>query len=291
MASAFPRTYVQDTFSLSDTISWFSGAHAMRFGGSLTRLQEHFDISGLGSSVQFLNWPDFLIGLDATDSGTGTFSNVYASSDVFGLLSRDFRAWEVSAFMQDDYRIRRSLPLNLRMRYERLGQFGDKLGRNSSFEINTANANPPPNGSLDGYIVASNFPGKLPTGVLRSDNTFGTYGEGQNTIAPRLGFAWQIPTATNQLALRGGYGLYYSRPTGQASAQSITGAPFSLFRTSMRQANAAATFQTPIRQPFPTPSSFPLFVPYSPTTLSTVNTLFAHFPAGGRSGVLSESAG
>ena len=277
MASAFPRTYTQDTFSLSDMISWLTGAHAMRFGGSLTRLQQHFDISGLGSSVQFLSWPDFLLGLNATDNGTGTFSNVYESSDVFGLLNRDFRAWEVSAFMQDDYRIRRSLTLNLGIRYERLGQFGDKLGRNSSFEINAANANPPPSGSLDGYIVASNFPDTLPAGVLRSDNTFGTYAEGQNTFGPRLGFVWQIPTTTNPLALRGGYGLYYSRPTGGASAQSITSAPFSLFRTSVGQANAAATFQTPFTEPFPTPSSFPLFVPYSPTTQSTVNTLSPTF--------------
>ena len=101
-----------------------------------------------------------------------------------------------------------------RVRYERLGQFGDKLGRNSSFDVNKANANPPPSGSLDGYIVASNFPGALPPGVTRADNTFANYGAGQNTIAPRIGFAWQVLPMTNRLVLRGGYGMYYSRPTG-----------------------------------------------------------------------------
>ena len=276
MASAFARTYTQNTFSLSDMISWLRGAHAMKFGASLARLQEHFDISGLGSSVQFLSWPDFLLGLDANDNQTGSFSNVYKSSDIFGLVNRDFRAWEGSAFMQDDYRIQRGLNLNLGVRYDRLGQFGDKLGRNSSFDITSANANPPPGGSLDGYVVASNFPGTPPPGVIRSDNTLGTYGKGQNSVAPRIGFAWQVPKATH-LAVRGGYGLYYSRPTGQASAQSITGAPFSVFRTSTGQANAGATFQTPFSQPFPTPSSFPLFVPYSPSTKSSVNTLSPTF--------------
>jgi hypothetical protein len=277
MASAFARTYSQTAVSFTDMVSWLHGAHAVRLGGSLTRLHENFDISGLGSSVQFLSWPDFLLGLDANNNGTGTFSNVYASSDIFGLLNRDFGAWESSAFLQDDYRIRRSLALNLGIRYERLGQFGDKLGRNSSFDFSRANPNPPPEGSLDGYIVASNFPGTLPAGVMRADNTFGTYGEGQNTLAPRVGFAWKIPPEKNQLALRGGYGLYYSRPTGQASAQSITGAPFSLFRTRTGQANATATFQTPFEQPFPSPSWFPLFVPYSSIMMSSVDTLSPAF--------------
>ncbi len=90
----------------------------------------------------------------------------------------------------------------------------DNLGRNSSFDVNKANANPPPSGSLDGYIVASNFPGVLPSGVIRANNSFGNYGDGQNTIAPRIGFAWQVLPKTSRLALRGGYGIYYSRPTG-----------------------------------------------------------------------------
>src|SRR6185369_6481413 len=128
-------------------------------------------------------------------------------------------------FAADDFHIRRSLTLNLGLRYERLGQFGDTLGRNSSFDVNKADGNPPAAGSLDGYIVASNFPGELPPGVTRADNTFATYGKGQNTIAPRVGFAWQtLPKVT----LRGGYGIHRSRPTGQAFTLSIVGTPFAL---------------------------------------------------------------
>ena len=277
MAPAFPRTYTQDSYSFSDVVSSLRSLHALEFGGSLTQLEEKFNFAGLGSSVQFRSWPDFLLGLNASQNGTGTFSNVFASTDIFGLLNRELAGWEGAAFVQDSYRIRHSLTLNLGLRYERLGQLGDELGRNSSFDVSKANANPPPSGSLDGYIVASNFPGVLPPGVIRSNNAFGTYGEGQNTIAPRIGFAWQILPNTSRLALRGGYGIYYSRPTGQASAQSILGAPFSLSRVSTGLANAEATFEAPFAQPFPTSTSFPMFVPYSSTASSTVNTLAPNF--------------
>ena len=158
-----------------------------------------------------------------------------------------------------------------------MGQFGDKLGRNSSFDVSKANANPPPSGSLDGYIVASNFPGALPPGVIRANNTFGNYGEGQNTFAPRIGFAWQVLPTTSRLVLRGGYGIYYSRPTGQSAGQSVLAAPFALTRINTGLTNADATFQAPFAQPFPTPASFPMFVPYSPTTKSSVNALAPNF--------------
>jgi hypothetical protein len=158
-----------------------------------------------------------------------------------------------------------------------LGQYGDTLGRNSSFDVNQADASPPPTGSLDGYIVASNFSGVLPPGVVRANNTFGNYGDGQNAIAPRIGFAWQISPTTSRLVLRGGYGIYYSRPPGQTATQSVLAAPFSSTRINTGLTNAAATFQAPFAQPFPTPASFPMFIPYSPTTNGSVNTLAPNF--------------
>lgn len=90
MSSVFPRTYTQNSFVLSDIFSWFKSAHALKFGGSLTRLQDNLHFVGTGSYVQFLSWPDFLLGLNVTDNGTGVFSNVFASTDLFGLLDREF---------------------------------------------------------------------------------------------------------------------------------------------------------------------------------------------------------
>jgi hypothetical protein len=269
LASGFPRKITQNSFVFGDGLSFMHGAHTLRLGGSITRLQDNVDLIGLGSLVQFLSWPDFLLGLNATGNGT-EFSNVFASFDVFGLTYRAYRAWEGTGYAQDDYRIGKSLTLNAGLRYERLGQFGDKLGRNTSFDFSKADANPPPFGSLAGYIVASNFPDALPPGVTRANNPFGNYGEGQNTIAPRIGFSWQFLPRVSAIVLRGGYGNYYSRPTGQAFYQNVFGAPYSEFRLNSGQANANASFQSPFAQPFLTPESFPVFPAYSPTTSTTI---------------------
>ncbi|HTB92309.1 MAG TPA: TonB-dependent receptor [Candidatus Sulfotelmatobacter sp.] len=269
VASGFPRTITQNSFVLGDGLSFVHGAHTLRLGGSITRLQDNVDIIGLGSFAQFLSWPDFLLGLNAQSNGT-EFSNVFASFDDFGLTYRAYRVWEGTGFAQDDYRIGKSLTLNTGLRYERLGQFGDNLGRNSSFDLSKTDANPPPGGSVAGYLVASNFRGPPPPGVTQVNNQFGNYGEGQNTIAPRIGFAWQFLPGASALVLRGGYGIYYSRPTGQAFYQNVFGAPYSEFRLNSGQANADATFQAPFAQPFPTPESFPMFPAYSPSTSTTI---------------------
>ena len=129
MASVLPRTYTQNSFVFNDVLSFLKGSHAMKFGGSLTRSQDNLDFAGYGSFVQFLSWPDFLLGLDASGNGTGLLAMSLQSRDSFGLLNREFRVWEGSGFVQDDYRIRRSLTLNLGLRYERVGQFGDDAGQ------------------------------------------------------------------------------------------------------------------------------------------------------------------
>jgi hypothetical protein len=147
IASGFPRTIAQNSFIFGDDLSLVRGNHFLRFGGSITRVQDNVDLIGLGSLVRFLSWPDFLLGLSAADNGTA-FSNVFASFDDFGLSTREYRAWEGMAFAQDDYRIFKSLTLNIGLRYEHLGQFADNLGKNASFDAAKADPNPPPAGSV-----------------------------------------------------------------------------------------------------------------------------------------------
>ncbi len=273
MASVLPRTYGQDNFVFSNATSFLRGSHMLKFGGSLTRFTSALNFNGYGTYIEFLSWPDFLLGLDAQDNGTGDFSNLFESKDAFGLLNRLLNTWEGSVFAQDSYRVVPAFTLTLGVRYDRIGYFGDSLGRLSSFDASKADTDPSSSGSLAGYVVGSNFPGTVPAGVVRANNTSGTYGDGENAFAPRLGFTWQALPNSSRLAVKAGYGVYYSRPTGQTAVLSIDSAPFTIERLMTGTANAAASWQFPFAQPFPVPSDFPTFEPYSPTTSLTIRSL------------------
>jgi len=277
LASGFPRTFDQQRIYFSDTLNYSHSRHWLQLGGSLSRIHDDTNLIGLGSFVNFLSWPDFLLGLNAEQNGTNLFSNVYESIDDYGLLNRKYRSWNGSLYLGDHYRTGSTFTIDAGVRYERLGQFADELGRNSSFDISHADPNPPANGSVAGYLVARNYQGNVPAGVIRADNDAANFDEGQNSIAPRVGFAWQPLTRATGFALRAGYGFFFSQPTGQAFYQSITGPPFSLARINVGRTNAAATFGNPFPEPFPTATFFPDFPAYSPTSNLTIATVSPGF--------------
>jgi hypothetical protein len=277
LASAFPRTFDQHRFYISDILTFSHARNLVQAGGSLSRIQDDLNIVGLGSLVEFLSWPDFLLGLDATQNATHLFSNLYASIDDYGLLDRRYRSWNGSLYAGDHYRATGSLAIDAGVRYERIGQFGDESARNSSFDISHADPDPPLAGSVDGYVVAANYAGEAPPGVVRAGNDAATLGDGQNSVVPRIGFAWQPSGQAGRFVLRAGYGIFLSQPTGQAFFTSVFGPPFSLARLNVGTANAAATFTHPFPEPFPTPDFFPYFPPYSPTSSVTIATVSPGF--------------
>ena len=277
LATAFPRTFNQKRFYLSDNLTWSHAQHLIEMGGSLSRILDDVNIIGLGSLAEFLSWPDFLLGLNAQQNGTNLFSNVYASIDDYGLLDREYRSWDGSLFIGDHFRAASSLVLDFGLRYDRIGQFNDALGRNATFDVSRVDPNPPETGSLAGYIVAANYPRVVPPGVFRASNGSATYGNGQNGLAPRTGFAWQPSIWGSRVAIRGGYGIYFSRPTGQTFFQSVFAAPFSFGHQNIGQGNAAATFSNPFPQPFPTLSFFPYFPAYSPDGNISIATVSPDF--------------
>ncbi len=264
----------QNNYNFQDSLSWTRGRHTLRFGGGVAREQlNNIGFHYVGGQI-YLTWADFLLGLDGPSNGTGFFSNVFASIDLPGFFDRAYRVWEANGYVQDDIKVTSSLTVNLGLRYDRLGDLADSLGRNSSFDISLADRNPPAGGTLAGTTVPSNFSGGvIPSGVTQTDNEFGIKGNGQNTWNPRVGFAWKLPW-TGRLALRGGYGVYHSRFTGQPFIQLLTAPPFAQIRQLVATSNAAATAQVPFDLNVPT---FPAYVPYSPTTRNTITVFDPNF--------------
>ena len=165
--------------------------------------------------------------------------------------------------MGDHFRATSTLMLDFGLRYERIGQFGDALGRTSSFDINHADPNPPSAGVMWPTACAANCSAWIRR-VYRT-LTCGKISR-REWLAPRIGLPQRPLGAASRFVVRSGYGIYFSQPTGQAFFQSVFGAPFSFGYENIGGANAAATFNSPFPQPFPTPSFFPYFPPYSPTS-------------------------
>ncbi len=184
------------------------------------------------------------------------------SIDMPGLFDRAFRTWDGNLYVQDDIKLTSRFTANLGFRYERIGAISDALGRNSNLDPTLLNKNPPATGTLQGYVVPSNYTGPLPAGVTKLNNNLGYSGTGQNTINPRIGFAWQLPR-TDRFVLRGGYGVYHDQSTGQPFIQLLTNAPFAVINQLAATQNGSAT----LANPFPPAVTLPTFPPYSPTTV------------------------
>lgn len=264
----------QNTFSFEDSLSWNRGRHTFRFGGGVSRAQNNQVGFHYLAGAIFLSWPDFLLGLSGPQNGTGAISNLFASLDLQGLFDRAFRATDANGYAQDDIKLTKRLTLNLGFRYDRIGDLSDAKGRLASFDSSLADPNPPAGGTLAGTTVPANFSGgAIPAGVKQLGNNYGVNGIGQNTWNPRVGFAWQLPH-TDRLVLRGGYGVYHTRSTGQPLFQSLTAPPFGQIREFIGPTNAAATDAVPLPLNVPT---FPTFVPYSPSTANTISVFDPNF--------------
>jgi hypothetical protein len=266
----------QNHYTYQDSVTYSRGRHTLQFGGSITHNQIDLEKFHYYSGAVFLSWPDFLLGLPAGPAppGNGTpLSNIIESIDVPGDHVRHWRVTDANAYVQDSIQLFPTFTLNLGARFDRLQDFSDELGRNTGFNIAAANPNPPAGGTLAGYVVSQNFQGEVPAGVAKLDNSYGILGDHQNNFGPRIGFAWQLPHAGHRVALRGGYGIYYSRAPGQDYLQGAGGPPFGEVRIISAFANAGATFANPL----PPVPSFPNFIPYSPTTQITALFVDPHF--------------
>jgi hypothetical protein len=250
-------TMAQNYYDFSDSLTYVHGRHSLHFGGGIDRSQINFENFHFFGGLVYPSIPDFLLG------------NVYLSIDVPGVFDRAWRVWDGNLYLQDDYKVSSRLTLNLGFRYERQGQLGEYLGRAATFDPAIANPDPPAQGTLQGFIVANNFSGgTIPAGVTQASTNTAINNDGQNGWEPRIGFAWQVP-GTNRVVLRGGYGIFYTRTTGEPFIQLLAAPPWGTIRQFLVPGSVNAALP-----PSPT---FPVFSPYSPTTDLTPTAFSVHF--------------
>jgi hypothetical protein len=254
-----------DAFTLQDTLTFNRGRENFRFGGGFTRSDITLDLR-LSSILYFLSFPDLLLGESAAQNGT-LFSNIYYSLDIAGQPGRDWLNWDGWAYAQDDIKLSRQLTANVGVRYEHLGFFADQNGRSSSFDLSLADPTPPASGSQAGYVLAANYSANvpIPPGSIKASSNDAIDNDRQETVGPRVGFAWQVLPKSSLLVLRGGYGIYYTSFLATTALHGTTAPPFAIERLLAGPSNATASEGSPFGVLL-TPSDFPQFPAYSPTS-------------------------
>lgn len=257
----FDAEVVQEHFTYGDTITWVRGRHNIRAGfeGRHYPFLLRFRLWNRGF-IQFLNFVDFLRG-DMFISFIGT-----------GDPEREPRIRDLAAFLQDDFKVSDRLTLNFGVRYELLGYMTEVRGRLVGFFPEAFRVGPPPNG----FVLPRNARNPIP-GVPLVEETL--IPQDKNDWAPRFGFAWKPLRAYDRLVLRGGYGLYYQRTSGQIGGGIQlfnyplfvlpVGAGSRLLQTLGFSAPVARAFGLPFQRPFlqvPPPGAFPV-VPEIPSPL------------------------
>jgi hypothetical protein len=172
--SAQPSGRGDTTFVGADTVSWLSGRHSLKLGGEYRQFLNNNFRQGTGS-FNFATVDAFLAG--TANSFSVTLGN-QSSSIAQGALA---------FFLQDSYKPRRDLTLELGLRYEWNMTPSERYDRFIIFDPNTAAL------------------------VHVGTDIDSIYHENNKNFQPRVGFAW-MPFGGDKTVLRGAYGIYVDQP-------------------------------------------------------------------------------
>jgi hypothetical protein len=236
-----------NTFTLSDTLSFnVGGRHRFRAGGEFrpSRVDFYFNAFTRGQ-VNFPTFSSFLTGGSLTGLGVSIIGS--------GIFDRSLRTNDFAAFIQDDFKVNERLTLNLGLRYDVFTFPRDIRGRLVNFipEQFRAGTTAAPVGPPNGIVQAGN--GTLPGVPTVGDTLIPT---DKNNFAPRVGFAYRL-TDSDNLALRGGYGIYYDRPSTRLINTQLFNYPYLSIAAGLLAPGVFRTFANPFI-PLPSPGAFPV---------------------------------
>ena len=180
-----PGVFYQTTYNFRDTVSATLGRHSLKFGGDLYWEQDN-DAEAFAARPQynFRNFWDFANDAPYQESGnfdpkTGapTSANKYIRSSIY------------AGFIQDDFKIRPNLTLNLGLRWEYFSPVHEKYGNISN-------------------VLLGSLPDPLSGVRLKVGGDL--YNSSKNNWGPQTGFAWTPPNS-QRFVVRGGFGIGYNR--------------------------------------------------------------------------------
>ncbi|HWB84327.1 MAG TPA: TonB-dependent receptor [Bryobacteraceae bacterium] len=153
------------------------------------------DIS-LADRLQFVNLYNHLLGRISSIQQT-FYSDLTQFAPAGTPRARNYRSHEYHAFLQDDWRVRRNLTLNVGLRYEFNGVPFERDGLQ---------------GTVDQAAEISRSSRISDLTVVRTSQW---YHNDWNNFAPRFGLVWD-PTGSGKMAVRASYGIFYDDLIGNA---------------------------------------------------------------------------
>jgi hypothetical protein len=216
------RNLNQKLATFGDSITWITGNHSIKAGADFVKNQAADGFSAnrgnprgfVNYGTSFSSFANFLIGLPPS-------SVTYVGATRRGDL--DVSNWEDGFFIQDDYKIRPSVTLNLGLRYELITPFVEKNDLMVNFDPSTS-VHP---GFQGRFIIPSEKtlalldPRFIAYGVVTAKEAGvgrGLVNTDKNNFAPRLGVAWRL---SDKNVLRGGYGIYYPTSAAQGMRDAL----------------------------------------------------------------------
>ena len=195
------QSALSNNYTWVDTLSWTHGPHQLRLGGELDRVAMRRNLPIADNGLIF-----FVAGATGFDTD---FQAFLAGSPLLGeggggLGNHDYRIPSYAWFAQDDYRVSKTLTLNLGLRNEFIGAPYDTL-------CHTGNTNPELAITTGQPYVYPKCIGKFGlSGITGTLNQAGLNNEYATVWEPRIGFAYDLG-GHHTTSIRGGYGIYSVR--------------------------------------------------------------------------------